>query len=109
MPTLARVRRRMVSTPASFSICKPWSGALASVMSVSIRDSGQTTRLPRADEFREIGERNDQLVGAFEQFALGARDERIAFDEPSGRIEIALMNILFANSAGWRRRRTAAR
>src|SRR6185437_3905132 len=36
----------MVSTPASFSICNPCSGAPESVMSVCTRASGQTTRLP---------------------------------------------------------------
>ena len=75
-----RRRRRSFRRPPRAAWRAPSGGAPASVISVSMRDSGQTTRLPLDGEFRGVGQ-HDQLVGALKQLRLGARDQRVALDD----------------------------
>ena len=72
-------RRSPCSTPASRNISSASFGASASVIRISMRDSGTDDEAAARDEFRTVGE-HDQLVGALQQFRLSARHQRIALD-----------------------------
>jgi len=78
--------------PASRSMSSACFGASASVMTVDIRDSGQTTRLPRGANF-ELSASTTSWSARLISLVSARAIKGSPSITPSGPIEMALMNM----------------